>query len=253
MLRRKIVVAMGLACGLLAGTGAASAQDLNARYSDYSAPGTATDRVGVTVTRDNTSGSRLPRQLEEERRQADRRRRAERGGALAPSGVSSAEVLAAARTVATDAGIDCQMTEASNPGVVTGETPVYEAVCANGPGYVLIASSPPQSYDCFDLAGTAATARMSNPRANVGLQCEMPANQNSLEVIGGWARQAGVTCQVSNAVAVGKSVDDNSIYEIGCSDQEGFWLERSNNNWLVQRCSQVAAAGDRCRFTASRD
>lgn len=261
MFDRKTFALAGAACVLfLCAPTLAQAQSLGGEgfpggdeSSDYSAPGNAVDPNRVAVTVDNNSGSRVPRRLREERRQRELRRR----GPDAESAVlatGSSEVLAAARNVVASAGLDCHVTEASNPGFSGGDKPIFEAACADGPGYVLIASNPPQSYDCFELAGAAETARQRNPRANVGLQCELPANQNIVAVAGGWAREAGVTCQVNNAALVGKSADNNPIYEIGCANNEGgYWLEKAGNDWLVEGCPESATAADACRFTASRD
>lgn len=222
-------------------------------YSDYSAPGRAIDPNRVSVTVDNNSGSRVPRQLRAERRMQELRRNGpHRESAVLATGSSA--VLTAARGAVASAGVDCHVTEASNPGFVDDETPIYEAACADGPGYVLIASSPPQSYNCFDLAGSADAARARNPRADVGIQCELPANQNIVAVIGGWAREAGVTCQVNNAAVVGKSADNNPIYEIGCANNEGYWLEKAGADWLVEGCPENATGDQACRFTtASRN
>lgn len=212
-------------------------------------PGSLVDPpAGAAITRDNMSGSRLNRQREEERRMAERRRRAERGEALAPINADPARVRRLAGEVATAAGLDCQMTDVAHPGVTPEEAPIYEAACAGGPGYVLIASTPPRSYNCFELAGAVAAARLDNPAAE-GMQCELPANQNGPAVIGGWAREAGVTCQVDQAVAVGRSVDDNLIYEVGCGGRQGYWLERTAAGWSLQDCATIAEAGERCLFT----
>lgn len=222
-------------------------------WSGSTPPGWLFDPPSSTpITRDNTSGSRLNRQREEERRMEERRRRVERGEMIAPDNPSQAEIMAAAQSVAASAGLDCQVTSASHPGVDAQESPIYEAACTEGQGYVLVASAPPQSIGCFELAGAAAAARLDNPAADVGQQCELPANQNSLPVIGAWAREAGVTCQVDKAVVVGRSTASNLIYEIGCADADGYWLEKADDSWLLQGCAQIVAAGETCRFARSR-
>lgn len=161
------------------------------------------------------------------------------------------EVKAAAQVQATAAGLTCQVTEAVNPGVTAEQVKIYEAACATGPGYILIASTPPQSFDCLELAGTAYTARLRDPAADVGQQCTLPANQNGLAVLGGWAREAGVTCTVDEAVAIGKSEGNNIVYEIGCAGVDGYWLEKIATGWKLQDCLQVASVGGTCRFTTA--
>lgn len=163
------------------------------------------------------------------------------------------DIRTAAQAQAVAAGLSCQVTEASNPGVTAEQTPTYEAVCADGPGYILIASTPPQAFDCLELAGTAATARLRDPAADVGQQCVLPANQNGLAVIGGWARDAGVACTIDEAVAIGKSAADNIVYEIGCAGADGYWLEKVGEGWDLKDCLRVASTGGTCRFTTPQE
>lgn len=181
------------------------------------------------------------------------RRQAERGRVVAPPVPTAEEILASAQVQATAAGLGCQVTEASQPGVTAEQFPIYEAACATGPGYVLVAATPPQVFDCLELAGTAATARMRDPAADVGQQCVLPANQNGLAVISGWARSMGVTCVIDEAVAIGKSDDDNIVYEIGCAGTDGYWLEKVGTGWDLKDCLQIASTGGTCRFTTGQE
>ena len=171
----------------------------------------------------------------------------------APAVATPEEIKAAAQAQATAAGLTCQVTEAVNPGVTAEQVKIYEAACASGPGYILIASTPPQSFDCLELAGTAYTARLRDPAADVGQQCVLPANQNGLAVIGGWARDAGVSCTVDEAVAIGKSDRNNIVYEVGCAGADGYWLEKVATGWQLQDCLQVASVGGTCRFTTAQE
>lgn len=261
MLNQKMLALLIGACAFLlavepaaAQKGAPSGGGMEQGWSTANNPGYLFDPPsGTAITRDNTSGSRLNRQTEEERRFEERRRRAARGEMVAPDNASPAQIVAAAQSVAASAGLDCQVTAASHPGVDAREAPIYEAACAQGQGYVLVASTPVQSFGCLELEGAAAMARLDNPAADVGQQCELPSNQNSLPLIGGWAREAGVTCQVNKAVLIGRSFGSNPIYEVGCADSDGYWLEKAGEGWVVQRCAQIAESGESCRFSARRD
>ena len=185
-------------------------------------------------------------------RSNQRNQRAQRPAA--PAAAATPEALqAAAQAQATAAGLTCQVTEAVNPGVTAEQMKIYEAACASGPGYILIASTPPQSFDCLELAGTAYTARLRDPAADVGQQCVLPANQNGLAVIGGWAREAGVACTVDEAVAIGKSAENNIVYEVGCAGVDGYWLEKTAAGWTLQDCLQVASVDGTCRFTTAQE
>jgi hypothetical protein len=250
VLYRKIFALLLGACAVFLVAEPAYAQRAGATFSGAGdgkwapnvPPGNVIDPPeGMAITRDNTSGSRLNRQTNEERRQAERRRRAERGEAIAPTNATPAQILRATQALATSAGLECQVTEASLLGVDADEAPIYEAACAEGPGQLIIASTPTQSYNCFELAAVAG-----------GQQCELPRNQNSLAVIGGWARQSGVTCQIDRATAVGHSDAGNLIYEVGCADADGYWLERASDGWRLQSCAVIATTGETCRFSEDR-
>jgi hypothetical protein len=161
--------------------------------------------------------------------------------------------IAAAQAVLTSAGRSCQVTEAVSPGVTAEQARMYEAACATGPGYIAVASTPPTTVDCFELAGTAAAIRRRDPAADVGPQCTLPANQNALAVIGGWAREAGVTCTVDEALAAGKSDAGTMIYEVGCAGVDGYRLEKTDAGWDLVDCFRVVAGGATCRFTTPEE
>lgn len=211
-------------------------------------PPTGGDRVDRSsdITREDRV---VPRRDD---RAAERRNRDQQAQPAAPAAPTAEQILAAAQAQATAAGVDCQVTEAANPGL-TGESQVYEAACAEGPGYILVASTPPQAFSCLELAGTAYTARQRDPAADVGQQCILPANQNGLAVIGGWARSAGVSCTIDEALAIGKSDANNVVYEVGCAGADGYWLEKVGDQWTLQDCLQVASVGGTCRFTTAAE
>ncbi|MDP1913974.1 hypothetical protein [Brevundimonas sp.] len=209
---------------------------------DYPGGQSASDRAS------NPGSERGPSNLARDAHR-DRRQRQE-----APAAAPTPEdVRTTAQAQAVAAGLSCQVTEASNPGVTAEQTPIYEAACADGPGYILIASTPPQAFNCLELAGTAATARLRDPAADVGQQCLLPANQNGLAIIGGWARGAGVACAIDEAVAIGKSDADNIVYEIGCAGADGYWLEQIADGWDLKDCLRVASTGGACRFTTAQE
>lgn len=183
---------------------------------------------------------------------APRERRQDRLRSAPATPPTPEQVRAAAQAQLTAAGVACELTEASNPGLITGSQ-MYETVCANAEGYILIASTPPQAFSCIELAGTAAIARARDPNADVGQQCVLPANQNTVAVIGNWARTAGVTCTVDEAQAIGKSDDNNMVYEVGCAGADGYWLEKTAAGWDLKDCLQIASMNGTCRFTTAQE
>lgn len=137
-----------------------------------------------------------------------------------------------AQTAATAAGTGCDVTEASLMGqTLEGGHRIYEVACSAGSGFIIIASEPPQAHDCVGQAGYAAVARAADPEAEVGLQCILPANQNTVALIAGYAREAGLNCEVDQAIAtaVGR-------YEIGCAGRDGWLLEKDASGWSSTAC-----------------
>lgn len=220
------------------------------------APGTGgpiseADRASGTLNGTRVQPGRLADRSPPPAAASPRQRRQDRSrpAAAAPT---PEQVRAAAQVQLTAANVTCQLTEAVNPGVV-GESQVYETACANGEGYILIASTPPQAFGCIELAGTAAIARSRDPNADVGQQCVLPANQNGVAVIGGWARAAGAACTVDQAQAIGKSDDNNMVYEVGCAGADGYWLEKTATGWDLKDCLQIASMNGSCRFTTAEE
>ena len=197
---------------------------------------------------------------ERQETEAERRERIAQGEERAPRRSrgrdrqpSPEQILQGARDLAAAASVDCQVSEASLLGVDAQRKSIYEVVCSNNAGHVLIASEPPQVFNCLELAGSAAIQRERDPPAEVGQQCTLPANQNGLALIGGWAREAGVTCTVDEARAIGRSNAGNLIYEVGCAGVDGLRLENGEGQWSVQDCLQVVSVGGTCRFTTAAE
>lgn len=209
-----------------------------------------TNRASGTISGESVLPGRIGggREDQDERRERERNRRPAR-----PAAPTAEQVMAGAQAQLTAAGKDCQVNQAVLLGTDPQQQAIYEAACVTGPGYIVVASTPPLAVDCIELAGTAATARARNPEANVGQQCAIPANDNGLSVIGGWAKEAGVTCTVDQALAVGKSQAGNTIYEVGCADQDGYWLEKTSSGWDLQDCMQVVASAGTCNFTTPEE
>jgi hypothetical protein len=211
---------------------------------------TESDRASGTIRGESV----LPGRVGGGRRDRVPDNRATRNRPAPPPVVATPEeIKAAAQALVVATGAACSVTEAAQPGMNAEQQKIYEAACSEGPGLILIESTPPQSFDCLELAGTAYTARLRDPAADVGQQCALPANQNGLAVIGGWARGAGVTCTVDEAVAIGKSDADNIVYEVGCAGVDGYWLERVGTGWDLKDCLQVNSTGGTCRFTTAQE
>ena len=248
MSSRNLLALVGGAVALaLAVTQPAFAQDPDSAGSG--GVRTESDRASGSITGERV----LPGRIGGGRRAQAQDNRATRNRAAPAAPPTPEQILAEAQALVTATGSTCAVTEAIQPGIDPERRKIYEAACAEGPGFILIAATPPQSFDCLELAGTAATARLRDPAADVGQQCTLPANQNGLAVIGGWARAAGVSCSIDAAIAIGKSDEDNIVYEVGCAGVDGYWLEKVGTGWKLQDCLQIASVGGTCRFTTGQE
>lgn len=147
------------------------------------------------------------------------------------------------------AGVDCAVQAYKRVGMTPNAQSIYETACGAGPGYVLVNGVNPTATSCIVLSGAAANARRRNPNAVTGAQCTLPENQNGQQLIGAWAREAGVTCRVDQGEWLGPSDAGFDIYEVGCAGSEGYWLEKASSGWTLRGCLQVNAEGLNCRFT----
>lgn len=182
-----------------------------------------------------------------------RQERAQQARAAATVPPTPEQNKAAAQVVAVAAGLTCQVTEANRLGVNTEQQVLFEAACASGPGYILQASTPPQTYNCMELLGQAFRARQRDPAADVGQQCAIAHNIDVVGVVSGYAHEAGVTCAVDQAAVIGKSTAGNLVYEAGCPGADGYWLEKTATGWQITDCLEVAMAHDTCSFTTAEE
>ncbi|WP_255567997.1 hypothetical protein [Brevundimonas sp. PAMC22021] len=202
-------------------------------------------------TQSQIQRNNLGRQQDTERQERGNRRDRRAAPAAAPTQTPE-EARAGAQAALTAAGSSCQVTEATLRGQTADKTNVYEAICAAGPGFIVVTSTPPQASDCVLLAASAEAVRAKDPAADVGTVCTLPANQNAQAVIFGYAKEAGVSCQVDQGVLRGQSSAGKPIYEIGCVGSDGAWIEQTaDNGWDVTPCLQLGASGQTCNFTTA--
>lgn len=199
----------------------------------------------------NEAQEAVNRQNERTREESGRQGR--RNSNSQPAPPTPEQLNAAAQVIATAAGVGCQVTGTTLLGVTAEQHMTYEAICATGPGYILIGSTPPQAVDCVLLAGQADIERSRNPAADVGVQCLMPQNTDVVRVVAAYAREAGVACTVDQGASIGKSSADNLIYEVGCSGTDGLWLEREPTGWKTTECAVVQTQNGTCRFSTAAE
>ncbi len=213
-----------------------SAQPAFAQEAGENRPGT-TGQAGEPDRSDgNDRGARNSRQA--------------RRAAAAPT---AEENKVAAQAMLTSAAIDCRVSEATLLGVTAEQHSTYETICAEGPGYLVVGSTPPQAFNCLELAGQAETSRLRDPEADVGQQCTLPVNLNPVPVLSAFARQAGIDCTVDQASAIGKGSTGKLIFEIGCADRDGYWIEQTGDRWKTTPCWDLSLQGVACRYSTAAE
>ncbi len=167
----------------------------------------------------------------------------------APQPPSAEEIQAAAQGVLTATNTNCQITESVLLGQSANKESLYEVACASGPGYLLLTSTPPQATDCMVLAYSAEQARARDPEADVGSQCSLPANNNTMAVITAFAKEAGLACTVDEGSIIGAKPGGAVVYEVGCAGVEGAQINKAASGWEVASCMELVSANASCRFT----
>lgn len=173
------------------------------------------------------------------------------GRAAAPA--TPEENKAATQALLNAAAVECQVSEATLLGVTADQHSTFEAVCAGGPGYLVVGSTPPQTFNCLELAGQAETSRLRDPTADVGQQCTLAVNLDPLPVLSDYAVAAGIDCAVDQAAAIGKSNAGNLIYEIGCTDRDGYWIEKVGDRWKTSPCWDLILQNSACRYSTAEE
>lgn len=158
-----------------------------------------------------------------------------------------AESLVNAQAAASAAGVECQVSQAVLLGRASDGAKIYEAACGTDPGYLLIASSPPQAVSCLVAERSAAQA-VAEASDETTFVCRIAANQNGAAALIAHAREAGVTCEIDSAGPVG-SAQGKTVYEIGCAGLDGYRLKQTEAGWEKTECWIVVSAGSRCAST----
>lgn len=179
----------------------------------------------------------------------EREQQRQRGRQPAPP--TAEEIQAAASGVAAVAVPTCQVTESSLLGMREGGAKLYEVACATGPGYIIEAvEGAPTAADCVLQSSLAWQLRQENPEADVGLQCALPGNQNRVQVISGYAQEAGVSCNADEAIAW-----NVRVYELGCAGTDGYRLQKDEGGaWTAMPCWRYALISTgTCQLTTAEE
>jgi hypothetical protein len=216
--------------------------------------GGSTSPQSSTSTRSDAADGRVSTERVTPGRIADRRPPRNTRPQRQPS---PEQIKAAVVALAAQIQPSCQVVDATLRGNSERGQTIYETSCATGPGYILITAAEAKgaepaiaasAADCVDLFGQADIARQRDPAVDVGLQCEIPANQDVLKVVSAYAQTAGVTCAVDQGSATGVR-NGKTVYEVGCPGVDGFWVERDGAGWKATPCLEIRSMSGACRYT----
>jgi hypothetical protein len=163
--------------------------------------------------------------------------------------VRDTATLLAAQDAAARAGIDCVVTSASLRGKDGFGDRQYEAVCREGPGYLIVDGVRPAAHSCLLLASQSDRFQRGEPSSRPAPTCVLRGNRNPVRHFASMAAEAGMDCRVDEGRVVGLSPAGNTIHEIGCRRAPGAWIEQASGGWVVTDCLDIRSRGDLCRFT----
>jgi hypothetical protein len=149
-------------------------------------------------------------------------------------------------------GLPCRVSDATPRGRDEDGGRHYEVACDDAPGWLLVDRADPIAIDCLALESQNARAR-SGRGGRLVPTCRLSGNRNSTRHYTIMARQAGMTCRVDSGLSMGRSPEGAPVYEIGCRDDVGAWIERRSDGFVLTDCLQVRALGARCELTTSAE
>lgn len=214
------------------------------------APGDDPQARSVTIYGPGQLGSdaRIPSRIDRSRREMNRGRASTAIMDALPE--EPGAIREAAQTAVNRAMKDCRVVDALVLGRDMDHAPVFEAACARGPGYLVVAGTPPRAVECAEAA-QGAGHRDRDPDADVINSCQLPGNRMTLEQVAVYARRAGVACDIDEGLVVGRH-NAGAILEIGCRDAAGYWVSREDGAWNRTSCLKVSREGE-CRFTTPEE
>lgn len=193
-------------------------------------------------------------QRERERDDARNASRSGPGGGRPTTAAQRTRGMAEAPAVIQAAGVPCQLADAMWIGN-SGTRKAYEVACTGSLGYILVtaeqAGGAPTVQDCVAIDTLARRELAANPAATPN-RCTLPGNADPKAGLAPFVTQAGRTCTINNARAIGEG-SGLMRYEIGCSEGSGFLLDRptpgSTTPLRTVSCLEASAANIVCEYT----
>lgn len=170
--------------------------------------------------------------------------------------VSKPNVIARAAPILQAAGADCRISDGYHPGDTRRRDPIFEVACAAGPGFLITAGDAPEVFNCLLLDAQEQARHEREPDTPLTNMCLLEGSRDAVAVLKPMAAAAGVTCDIDQALWIGRIEGVGDRYEVGCDGRSGAWLETAVNGAVVTGsydCLEVVKLGETCRFTTAEE
>lgn len=124
----------------------------------------------------------------------------------------------------------------------------FEVACANGRGYVVTASSPPDPSQKVEMISCLAFDATSP------VACKLTTANSQLGLIDALAAKSGKNCTVKQKRYVLTTEDESNYYEVACADGKGYMLQEKADGSIGETidCAVADNIGGGCTFTNGR-
>lgn len=170
--------------------------------------------------------------------------------------VAKPAVITRSTPILQAAGADCQVTDAYHPGDSRRRDPIFEVACAAGPGFLITAGDEPEVFNCLLLDAQEQARHAREPDTPLTNMCLLEGSRDAVAILKPMAAAAGITCDIDQALWIGRIEGIGDRYEVGCNGRSGAWLETAVNGAVVNTtydCLEVVKLGEACRFTTAEE
>jgi hypothetical protein len=125
---------------------------------------------------------------------------------------------------------------------------VFELACHEGPGFVLVTSSPPRLDKDVELDPCISFDQ------NGSIKCELTDRAAQLAVVDQLAAKSGKPCVVKDRAYIGATKDGSNYFEVACQDGKGYVLEQAANGSLEKTidCANADFLNGGCKLSDAR-
>lgn len=170
--------------------------------------------------------------------------------------VSKPNVMTRSGAILQAAGAECQVTDGYHPGDTRHRAPIFEVACATGPGFLITAGDEPEVFNCLLLDAQEQARHEREPDTPVTNMCLLEGSRDAVAILKPMAAAAGVTCDIDQALWIGRMDGVGDRYEVGCDGRSGAWLETAVNGAVVTNtydCLEAVKLNETCRFTTTEE